>query len=130
MRLSSGLVMLALLAGRLYAAGTTVLFDPSTPATGPFPTDFLTTFDALQKTGLRVNMPVPDCNTQYTACQEGGLLDQFDGFSVRARVQVRFSAPVNTATLVTGVFFVALANVTQEEVGVNQFGQHMAINQV
>ena len=82
MRLTSGLVMLALLVGRLYAAGTTVLFDPSTPATGPFPADSLTTFDPLQKTGLRVNMPVPDCNTQYTACQEGALLDGLDGFSV------------------------------------------------
>jgi hypothetical protein len=122
--------MLALLAGRLYAAGTTVVFDPSTPATGPFPTDFLTTFDALQKTGLRVNMPVPDCNTQYTACQEGALLDGLDGFSVRARAQVRFSAPVNTATLTSGVFFVALSNVTQEETGVAQTGQRMAINQV
>ncbi len=130
MRPSSGLVMLALLAGRLYAAGTTVLFDPSTPATGPFPTDFLTTFDPLQKTSLRVNMPLPDCNTQYTACQEGALLDGLDGFSVRARAQVHFSAPINTATLTSGVFFVALSNVTQEEVGVAQTGQHMAINQV
>ena len=126
----SRLVVCALLAGPLYAAGTTVLFDPATPSTGPFPTDFLTTFDALQKTQLRVNMPVPDCNTQYSACQEGALLDQYDGFSVRARVAVRFSAPVNTATLTGGVFFVALGNVNSEETGVMQTGQRMAINQV
>jgi pimeloyl-ACP methyl ester carboxylesterase len=130
MRPLSRLLIYALLVLPLYGAGTVVLFDPSTPATGPFPSDFLTVADPLQKTGLRLNMPVPDCNSQYTACQEGGLLDQFDGFSVRARAQVHFSAPVNTATLINGVFFVALANVTQEEVGVMQTGQHMAINQV
>ncbi|HTX37141.1 MAG TPA: Ig-like domain-containing protein [Bryobacteraceae bacterium] len=128
-RLLAGAVC-ALAAVPLYAAGTMVVFDPSTPATGPFPTDFLTTFDVLQKTGMRINMPVPNCNTQYTACQEGALLDQLDGFSVRARAQVHFSGPVNTATLASGVFFVALANVTQEEIGVMQTGQQMPVNQV
>lgn len=125
---SSRFILCLLAAAPLFAA-TTVLFDPSTPATGPFPTDFLTTFDPLQKTGLRINITPPDCNTQYTACQEAALLDQFDGFSVRARAQVRFSAPVNTATLAAGVFFVALSNVTNEEVGVTPTGQRMAINQ-
>ncbi len=130
MRLLSRLWVCALVVCPLYGAGTVVLFDPTTPATGPFPTDYLTVFDALQKTGLRVNMAVPNCNTEYTACQEGALLDQLDGFSVRARAQVHFSAAVNTATLANGVFFVALANVTQEETGVMKTGQQMTINQV
>ena len=124
------MVVCLLAAMPLSGAGTVVLFDPSTAATGPFPTDYLTTFDPLQKTGMRLNMPVPDCKTQYTACQEEALLDQLDGFSVRARAAVHFSAPINTATLINGVFFVALANVTQEETGVMKTGQQMAINQI
>jgi hypothetical protein len=109
-------------------AGTTVLFDPSSPGTGPFPTDFLTTPDPLQRTNLRIDLPVPSCASQYTACQEAGLLDQLDGFSVRARLQVRFSGPVNTATLRNGIFFVALDNLTQDEPGINKPGDAIAID--
>ena len=109
---------------------TSVLFDPGTPATGPFPTDFLTTFDALQKTGIRMNLPLPDCTAQYTSCQETGLLEQLDGFSLRARVQVRFSGAVNTATLRDGIFLVALDNLTQDEPGIHKPGDRIAIDQV
>jgi hypothetical protein len=84
-------------------AATTVLFDPLSPATGPFPSDALTTPDVLQRTGTRLNLPVPDCVTQYTQCQEMALLDQTDGFSLRPRIHVRFSGPVNTATLRDGI---------------------------
>ncbi len=124
------LLLFALMVPALLGAGTTVLYDPLTPATGPFPSDVLTVLDPLQKTGVRVNMPVPDCGATYTACQEGGLLDQLDGFSIRARARVRFSGPVTPATLKDGIFFVALDNLTQEEPGVNQPGDRIAPDQV
>ena len=123
-------ILLALLVPALLPAGTTVLFDPLTPSTGPFPSDALTIFDPLQKTGLRIDMPVPDCGATYTACQEGGLLDQLDGFSLRARARVRFSGPVNPATLKDGIFFVALDNLTQEEPGIHKPGDRIAVDQV
>jgi hypothetical protein len=110
-------------------AATTVLFDPATLGTGPFPTDFLTTPDFLQRTNLRVNLPIPPCASQYTACQEAGLLDQLDGFSVRPRLRVRFSGPVNTATLKSGIFYIALDNLTQDEPGINKPGDVIAIDQ-
>jgi hypothetical protein len=121
------LLTLILLPG-LSLAATTVLFDPLSPATGPFPTDALTTFDPLQRTGVHLNLPVPDCNTQYTACQEIAVLDQTDGFSLRARVQVRFSAPVNTATLRDGIFLVSLD--TQQRIPINQVVYDPATNTV
>ena len=102
------LALLLFTAPALVSAATSVLFDPLSPAVGPFPSDALTVFDPLQRTGLRVNLPVPDCSVQYTSCQEAGLLDQLDGFSLRARLRIRFSGPVNTATLRDGVFFVPL----------------------
>lgn len=123
-------LVLALAARSLVAAGTTVLFDPSTPETGPFPSDFLTLPDPQQKSGLRVDIPVPDCAATYTSCQEAALADQLDGFSIRARIRVRFSAPVNTATLRDGVFLVALENVTQEEPGIHGFGDRIPLNQL
>jgi len=123
-------VFCLLLAPLVLSGATTVLFDPLTPAIGPFPTDALTVSDPLQKTGLRLNLPLPDCNTQYTACEETGLLEQMDGFSVRARIRVRFSGPVNTATLRAGVFYVALNNLTNEESGIHKSGEVVAIDQV
>ena len=41
-----------LLVPGLALAATTVLYDPASPATGPFPSDVLTTPDPLQRTGL------------------------------------------------------------------------------
>ncbi|HXS97129.1 MAG TPA: Ig-like domain-containing protein [Candidatus Limnocylindrales bacterium] len=111
-------------------AGTSVLFAPSDPSTGPFPSDTLTISDPLQKTGIRIDMPVPSCDTQYTACQEGGLLDQMDGFSIRARMRVRFSGPINPATLAGGLVYVALDNLSQDEPGVHQVGQMIPVDQV
>src|SRR5581483_2538223 len=114
----------------LASAATSVLFDPATPATGPFPTDFLTVPDPLQKTALHLNLPLPDCGAQYTACQEVGLEEQLDGFSLRARVSVRFSGAVNTSTLRGGMYYVALNNLTQEEAGVHKTGDLVAVDQV
>jgi pimeloyl-ACP methyl ester carboxylesterase len=56
---------------------------------------------------LRVNLPVPDCKVQVTACKEVALLNQLDGFSVRARLAVQFSAPVDLTTVASGIFLVA-----------------------
>jgi fermentation-respiration switch protein FrsA (DUF1100 family) len=111
-------------------AATTVLFDPSTPRTGPFPTDFLTVRDAMQKTGVRINLPVPPCTTQYTSCQETGLLEQFDGFSIRARAQARFSAAVSVNTLRSGMFYIALNNLTSDEPGIHKNGEIIPVDQV
>jgi Bacterial Ig-like domain len=124
------LFLLLMVAPVLAAAGTTVLFDPSAPETGPFPSDFLTLPDPLQKSGVRIDIPLPDCASQYTACQETGLAEQLDGFSIRARIRVRFSGDVNTATLRDGIFLVALDNVTQDEPGIHKFGDRVAINQL
>lgn len=111
-------------------SATTALFAPGDPATGPFPSDYLTIADPLQKTGIRIDMPLAACATQYTSCQEIGLLDQMDGFSVRARAVARFSAPVNPATLAGGLIYVALDNLTQEEPGVYRTGQLIAADQI
>ncbi|HWB86480.1 MAG TPA: Ig-like domain-containing protein [Bryobacteraceae bacterium] len=126
----SRLLVFALLAHTLCAASTTVLFDPSTPETGPFPSDFLTVADLNQYTGLRVNLPVPDCATAYTACQEKGLIDQLDGFSILARARVRFSAAIDTSTLRSGIFYVALDDLTSDEPGLNHVGDRISVNQV
>jgi hypothetical protein len=48
----------------LPGAGVKARFDPASPSVGPFPTDALTVADPAQKTGLRINLPMPDCEAE------------------------------------------------------------------
>ena len=85
--------------GLLEGAGVTVRFDPRSPEVGPFPTDFLSVPDAAQKTGLRVNLPLPDCQARPNDCAELALINQLDGFHLHPRLRVRFSGPINPDTV-------------------------------
>ena len=111
-------------------AATSVRFDPASTETGPFPSDALTVFDSSQKTGRRINLPLPDCAVEVTACAEVKALNEFDGFSIFPRIRVRFSGRVDVETLREGVFFLALGNLTREESGLGPAGKLIAINQV
>jgi hypothetical protein len=112
------------------SAATSVLFDPGSPDAGPFPSDVYTVADRAQKTGRRVNLPLPDCLVQASTCNELNLINQLDGFSVTARLTVRFSAAIDTSTVAGGVYFVALDNLTQDEKGIHQPGDIVKINKV
>ncbi|MEO7144574.1 MAG: hypothetical protein ABI165_13830, partial [Bryobacteraceae bacterium] len=124
------LFVLACAATLSAAAPVIARFDPSSMDVGPFPTDALTVADASQKTGLRVNLPLPDCSAQPSTCTELTLLNQLDGFSPNPRVSVRFSGPINADTLRAGMFLVALDNLTNEEYGLQAYGGVVLINQV
>lgn len=97
------LVLTLLTAALAVAGNVTVAFDPRDPAIGPFPTDFLTTPDATQLSGRRVNLPMPDCTGRQGDCQEMALINQLDGFNVQAGLMVRFNGAVNPDTLKAGV---------------------------
>ena len=112
------------------SAGTVVLFNPNDPRTGPFPTDYLTVADATQKTGVHLNMPLPSCDTQYTSCQEIGLIEQMDGFNTRARTLVRFSGPIDTSTLKGAMYYVALNNIDETQPGVNKPGDLISVDEM
>lgn len=118
--------LLILLGAQTVFATTTVVFDPSSM----FPSDYLTVPDRAQKTGIRLNLPSPDCRSQPTACHEIALVNELDGFSLRARASIRFSGPVDASTLRDGIYFVAMNNLTAEETGIHTAGQKIAINQV
>ncbi len=105
-------------------------FEPLNPEVGPFPTDALTVPDASQKTGRRVNLPLPDCAAPGTRCVELAAVNQLDGFNLRPRLRLRFTAPINPDSLRDGVYFIALDNLTNEEYGLQREGQPVPINEV
>ena len=119
-----------LMAGMLSAQGTRVVFDAGTAAPFPFPADTLTVADPQQKTGLRMNLPLPDCAAEPSTCQEIGLVNELDGFSINPRIQVRFSAPIDDTTLRDGIFFVWLDKLFDDQFGLYPVGHVMPINQV
>lgn len=125
-----GLIITACLGATLSHAAVFVQFNPANPAVGPFPSDFLTVPDSNQKTGIRVNMPLPDCKAQPSSCFELGLVNNFDGFNIDPRFTVKFSSRVDVNTLKAGIFFVALENKTNDEIGVNRIGQVIKINKI
>ena len=58
------------------------LFDLVNPAGSPFPTDRFTVIDDRNITGLRVALPLPDCNTNPSDCQDLQVVNTLDGFNV------------------------------------------------
>ena len=126
------IVLPFLLCARLLpASGVTVRWDPRDPAIGPFPNDFLTVPDPMQKSGRHINLPMPaDCTAAPSDCQDVELINQLDGFQTAPRIRVSFSAPIDVNTLYNAIFYVPLDNLTNEEPGINQFGQKIPINQI
>ena len=62
------------------------LFELTAPAAGPFPTDRFTIADPSQNTGLRVNLPKPDCEQRPSDCEDIDVLNTLDGFNVQPRL--------------------------------------------
>ena len=94
-----------------YGADTTLLYEPSSPDIGPFPTDILTQRDSNQLTGRRVNLPFPaGCgpNSLESACSDVALLNQLDGFSVYPQIRLCFSGPITWKRFPTALFIVPL----------------------
>lgn len=119
-----------LFAPLLLASGVTVAWNPADPTVGPFPTDFLTTPDATQKSGLRVNLPMPDCTTAPSDCQDVELINQLDGFQTVPRIRVTFSGPIDLSTMHHAIYYVEIQNLTKEERGIMAPGQWLYLTQM
>jgi hypothetical protein len=111
-------------------AAVSVRFNPANPQAGPFPADSFTVPDAAQITGKRMDMPLPDCNSLPALCAQFTEINELDGFNVQPRITISFSGPIDTSTLRAGIFFVALDNLTTDEIGLQKPGDRVAINQV
>ena len=110
-------LLFPLLAPLLLTGGVTVMWNPSDPTVGPFPSDFLTAPDPTQKNGLRVNLPLPDCTTAPSDCADIQLLNQLDGFQTAPRVHFTFSGPIDVASVYHAIYYVALDNLTDTSHG-------------
>src|SRR6516164_5397913 len=83
----------------LSAAATHPLFNPDSTTQSPMPSDRFTVLDRHQNTGLRVNLPFPNCATNPSDCLDVTLLNQLDGFSLQPRISIPFDAAIDPNTV-------------------------------
>jgi Bacterial Ig-like domain len=92
----------------------------------PFPTNLLTTADSTQLTGLRVDLPMPDCTARPSDCADVAVLNTLDGFNVQPRLSIPFSGPIDVSTVSSDTVF--LADSSGARVGINQLVWQPAAN--
>jgi hypothetical protein len=89
-----------------------------TKAGQPFPSNLYTVDDDTQITGLRVNLPKPDCATHPSDCADVDVLNTLDGFNIQPRISIPFSGPIDLATVSGSTVF--LVGPQDHVVGINQ----------
>src|SRR5262245_36922493 len=106
------------------AARVEVVFDLSSPTSGPFQSDRFTLFDHTHKTGLRVDLPKPDCTARPSDCADIDVINTLDGFNLQPRLSIPFSGPIDVTSVSSStVFLVRLGDVhggrSRRVVGIN-----------
>ena len=98
----------------------------STSAGQPFPSDLYTVPDSTQITGLRIDLPQPDCATHPSDCADIAVLDTLDGFNIQPRISIPFSGPIDLSTVSSSTIF--LVGAGGHVVGINQIVWEPATN--
>ena len=93
----------------LATAATHPVFNLQSTSQSPFPSDRFTVLDRQQRTGLRVNLPLPNCATNPSDCADLTLLNQLDGFNLQPRISIPFDGAIDVNSVSSkNVFLVRL----------------------
>jgi hypothetical protein len=117
------LLAAALIALSLVVPGTALA---AVKAGQPFPSNLFTTSDRTQVTGLRVDLPKPDCAARPSDCADIDVLNMLDGFNVQPRISIPFSGPIDLGTVSSETVF--LIGPHHRRVGINQVVWEPAAN--
>jgi Bacterial Ig-like domain len=117
------LLAAALIALSLVVPGTALA---AVKAGQPFPSNLLTTSDRTQVTGLRVDLPKPDCAVRPSDCADIDVLNTLDGFNIQPRISIPFSEPIDVSTVSSETVF--LIGPRGRRVGINQIVWEPAAN--
>ena len=117
------LLVAALIALSLVVPGTALA---AVEAGQPFPSNLFTTSDHTQVTGLRVDLPKPDCAVRPSDCADIDVLNTLDGFNIQPRISIPFSGPIDVATVSSQTVF--LIGPRGRRVGINQVVWEPAAN--
>ena len=92
----------------------------------PFPTNLYTVRDRTQATGLRVDLPTPDCVVRPNDCADVAVLDTLDGFNIQPRISIPFDGPIDVSTVTKKTVF--LVGPRGRVIGPNQLVWEPAAN--
>ncbi len=106
------------------------LFDLSASSTVPFPTDWFTVADSSHNTGRRINLPLPDCETRRSDCENVAVLNALDGFNLQPRLSVPFSGSIDAKSVTSDTIFLLSLGSTLRDQGHMPRGMVVGINQV
>ena len=121
------LVMFVLTSATAQAAGVTPGFDLSSPSGAPFPSDRYTVADATQLTGVRVDLPKPNCAVRPSDCADIDVLNTLDGFNIQPRLSIPFTGAIDVASVSSdNVFLVQLSD--GSVTGINQVVWESPVN--
>jgi hypothetical protein len=104
-RLSLVEIVLLLLATFALAKPVHPRFDLDSKDGSPFPTDRFTIEDNTQLTGLRVNLPKPNCATEPSECADISILNTLDGFNPQPRLSIPFDGAIDPRTVSSKTVF-------------------------
>jgi hypothetical protein len=89
------------------AAAPVAVLMGDTPETTVFPNDRFTVADPAQLTGLRVNLPIPDCTeATRSICDAVEILNTTDGFDLQPRFFIPFTGDIDVATVTPETVYV------------------------
>ncbi len=125
---SIGFVWLA--AGSLPAsAQVEALFDLSSTAAGPFPSNVFTKVDLRNRSNRVIQLPRPDCAAMPVRCAEIDVLNSLDGFNLQPRVRIPFDGAIDVTTVNGGNLF--LVNLGDTDARRDRYrGQIIGVNQI
>src|SRR6266545_4601896 len=102
-------------------------FDLASVSGAPFPSDLYTIADPRNRTGRRVNMPLPDCSTRPSDCNDLAVVNTMDGFNLMPRISVPFDGDIDPESVSSkSIFIVELAQEGEKAI----VGNPVGINQV
>jgi hypothetical protein len=86
-------------------------FDLISLQGAPFPSNRFTIADSTQNTGLRVDLPKPDCVARPSDCSDIDVLNELDGFNLQPRLSIPFDGPIDVGSVTSqSVFLVSLGS--------------------
>jgi len=126
---AQGLLLLATLclAATAHAVQAVYNLGITTTTTAPFPSNRFTVADSRNLTGLRINLPRPDCAQKPLDCNDVDVLNTLDGFNLQPRLRIPFSGPIDPKSISSStVFLVRLFDASAPDIkppviiGINQ----------
>src|SRR5262249_49937540 len=90
--------------------------------------NWFTVDDPSQNTGLRVNLPKPDCAARPSDCEDLDVINTLDGFNLQPRLSIPFDGAIDVETVNSRtVFLVSLGSAVPAG---SRGGQVIGVNQI